>query len=184
MAALVASGALVAGCSNDDTISSKDLQDALAKAGSGVSGSSVPSDGELPAPVTGASPSEIRARFDAAMASGDFCAFLTELDNVVTDLNDPVAVVAAYGQLRDSVSSATPLVPGELTDPWAVLVGATERAAASVERSEGDPNDKSLEGVFTDPEVDGSIDTIFAYEDRACRSAEASSTTTTATTGT
>lgn len=179
-------GGLTVGCSSDDgAMSSTDLQDALAKAGSGGAGSTVaPVDDANPAPITGASPNEIRIRFGAAIADQDFCAFLAELDNVVTDLTDPAAVVAAYEQLRDSVRAAVPMAPAELTDQWTVLVGATERAAASVERSDGDPTDKSLEGVFVDPEVDAAIDSIFAYEDRQCRAPATSSTTSSTTTTT
>lgn len=176
----LSAGTVVAGCSSDDgNLNSAQLQEALAKAGGGANtASSLPTANDAdPAPAAGASPSAIRSTFDGAISRGDFCGVLTELDSVVTDLSNPVDVIAAYDQLRDSVSAATPLVPAAITSEWTILVGATQRAAAAVERSDGDSKDKSLEGVFIDPEVDQAIDSIFEYEDRSCHANETTTTT-------
>ena len=181
LAGLVSLGALGAACSSDNgDLNAAQLQDALAKAGSARTASSVPATGDAdPTADSGASPSAIRSSFDSAIAARDFCGVLTELDSVVTDLTDPASVVAAYDQLRDSVAAATSLVPAEISAPWTVLVGATQRAASAAERSDGDPKDKSLEGVFVDPDVDSAIDSIFAFEDRTCRTDGSTTTTTT-----
>lgn len=186
MAVLI--GLTAVGCSNSDpadSIDSDALKEALSASGGG-SASTVPGStpgarltgDDEPNAVVGASPAQIAAAFGAAIDGRDFCAFLAELDDVVTDLEDPAAVIAAYQQLRDSVAAAEPIVDASLSEQWTVLISATAAAARSAERAEGDASDKSLEGVFADPDVKDAIDAIFTWADLRCTSSLASTSTT------
>lgn len=122
-------------------------------------------DPSLPPPP---SPDKIKAEFDAAIVSKDFCAVVRTLDSEVPDVGVHAAVTATYQILADSTKAATAIVPPELAAAWPDVVEATRLAAIEAKRADGDINDPSIGAQFVTSNFDDAYNDVIAWSTDNC----------------
>jgi hypothetical protein len=117
----------------------------------------------------GSSPAQIRAEFDRAVASRDFCGLLEVTNSALPDVEDRAAVVETYAKVAEAMDAATSFVPDELAETWPVVVSASERASVAAERSQGDLSDPAIAGAFDTGEFEQASVELDFWQDENCR---------------
>lgn len=123
---------------------------------------------ELPEPLPGTPPEEIRAALDAAVEARDTCALAVAMDEVIPDVGDAAAVLDAYRALASSVRAAESFRPDELEDAWAELADGVDAGVEALVDAGGDLEDPAVTATFTADALQGAVRTVQRWAELNC----------------
>lgn len=123
---------------------------------------------DLPAPLPGTPPEELRAALGAAVDARDTCALAAAMDEVIPDVDDPDAVLDAYRELLESVRRAESFRPEELADAWGELVAGVDAGVEALADAEGDLEDPAVTATFTADALQGAVRTVQRWAELNC----------------
>ena len=132
---------------------------------------SLDADGaELPPPLPGASPRQIRQDFSEAVEARDFCLFATALDNGIPDVADRSAVIEAYEALAEGLVSARSFRPAELDEPWERIIDGATDGLEAIRGARGDLSDPGVASMFTSDAMQSAVRAVERWTATGCSS--------------